>query len=66
MEMFIKVLVKTSRFTIVGKLILPPLSCTQNNVCEVDQEPTGVERDRPPRKKEIQIPRGMPGGGHHA
>ena len=64
MEMFIKVLVKTSRFAIVGKLILPSLSCTQNNVCEVDQEPPGVGRDRPPRKKQIQIPGGMPWGYH--
>lgn len=65
MEMFIKVLVKKSRFTIVGKSILPSLSCTQNNVCEVDQEPPGVGRDSTPRKKLIQIPRGMPWGIMH-
>ena len=34
------------------------------HVCEVDKEPPGVGRDRPPRKKQIQIPGGMPWGYH--
>ena len=61
--MFIKVLVKTSRFTIVGKLILPPLSCTQNNVSEVDQDPRmwgGIDHQE---RNKYKFPGVCPGGG---